>query len=71
MTPMTMIASPAHLDPSTVGYRARAVVRRFIAKVMGGGTYQVEGEIVEYLQRHQHDLPPELRIMLERRFLGP
>ena len=71
MTLMTMTASPAHFGYGTIGNRARAAVRRFIEKLIGGGTYQVEGEIVEYLQRHQHDLPPELRIMLERRFLGP
>jgi hypothetical protein len=71
MTLMTMTASPAHFDYGTIADRARTVARRFIGKVIGGGTYQLEGEIVEYLDRHQHDLPPELRIMLERRFLGP
>jgi hypothetical protein len=71
MTQITMTASPAHFDHGTIGDRARAAVRRFIKKVMGAESYQLEGEIVDYLQRHQHDLPPELRIMLERRFLGP
>jgi hypothetical protein len=32
---------------------------------------QIAHEITEYLERHQHDLPPEVRIILERQFLGP
>lgn len=70
MTPIIRTASPVWFDHS-VGDRRRAAVRRFIEKLLGGRTYQVEGEITDYLQRHQHDLPPELRMMLERRFLGP
>jgi len=31
----------------------------------------VEHEIIEYLQRHRYDLPPEVWIELERRHLGP
>src|SRR5437763_1281886 len=42
MTPMTMTASPAQFDHCTAGDRARSIVRRFIDKVMGGGTYKVE-----------------------------
>jgi hypothetical protein len=30
-----------------------------------------EDEIAEYLERHQHDLPPALRIELERRSMSP
>jgi len=30
-----------------------------------------EHEIIEYLQRHRYDLPPEVWIELERRRLGP
>jgi hypothetical protein len=51
--------------------RIRNLWRRFIDIVIGEEAAQVEHEIIEYLERHQHDLPPELRIILERRFLGP
>jgi hypothetical protein len=30
-----------------------------------------EQEIIEYLNRHRYDLPPEVWIELERRHLGP
>jgi hypothetical protein len=51
--------------------RIRNHWRRFIDMVIAGEARQVEHEIIEYMERHQHDLPPELRIILERRFLGP
>jgi hypothetical protein len=51
--------------------RIRNLWRRFIDIVIRGEARQVEHEIIEYLERHQHDLPPELRIILERRFLRP
>jgi len=39
--------------------------------VIRGEARQIKHEIIEYLERHQHDLPPEVRIILERQFLGP
>jgi hypothetical protein len=44
--------------------------RQFFATVLGGPTRKAEHEIAEYLERHQHDLPPMLRIELERRRMG-
>ena len=44
-----------------------SVWRRFFAKVLAEPKRQAEDEIAEYLERHQHDLPPALRIELERR----
>ena len=38
---------------------------------IGGEARQIEHEIVEYLEHHQRDLPPEVRIILERQFLEP
>jgi hypothetical protein len=35
--------------------------------VLAGPTPKADDEIAEYLERHQHDLPPALRIELERR----
>jgi hypothetical protein len=43
--------------------------RKFLDEVLQPRTGNVEGEIVEYLQCHRHDLPPEVGIELER--LGP
>jgi hypothetical protein len=49
-----------------------SVWRRFVATVLAGpATRKAEDEIAEYLERHQHDLPPALRIELERRRMGP
>jgi hypothetical protein len=44
-----------------------SVWRRFFAKVLAEPKREAEDEIAEYLERHQHDLPPALRIELERR----
>jgi hypothetical protein len=49
-----------------------SVWRRFVTTVLAGpATRKAEDEIAEYLERHQHDLPPALRIELERRRMGP
>ena len=45
--------------------------RRFFTRVVAGPTPKAEDEIAEYLERHQHDLPPALRIELERRSMSP
>jgi hypothetical protein len=47
-----------------------SVWRQFVATVLSGPTRNAEDEIAEYLERHQHDLPPALRIELERRCVG-
>jgi hypothetical protein len=46
------------------------VWRRFFATVLAEPTRNVEDEIAEYLERHQYDLSPALRIELERRHMG-
>jgi hypothetical protein len=38
--------------------------------VLAGPTPTAEDEIAEYLERHQRDLPPALRIELERRSMS-
>ncbi len=45
--------------------------RKFFDAVLEPQTGNVEGEIIEYLQFHRHDLPPEVWIELERRRPGP
>jgi hypothetical protein len=47
--------------------RGISVWRRFFAKVLAEPKRNAEDEIAEYLERHQDDLPPALRIELERR----
>jgi hypothetical protein len=47
--------------------RGISVWRRFFAKVLAEPKRKAEDEIAEYLERHQDDLPPALRIELERR----
>jgi hypothetical protein len=46
------------------------VWRQFFATVFAAPPRKAEDEIAEYLERHQHDLPPTLRIELERRCMG-
>jgi hypothetical protein len=65
-------AMPASLSCLEVpaASRAAAVWRRFFATVLAESTRNVEDEIAEYLERHQYDLSPALRIELERRHMG-
>jgi len=44
--------------------------RRFFTKVLTEPPRRAEDEIAEYVERHQHDLPPALRIELERRSMS-
>ena len=59
--------------PSSLSLEAPAVRRgisawrRFFTTVLAGPTPKADDEIAEYLERHQHDLPPALRIEIERR----
>ena len=64
-----MPASFLSLEASAVG-RVVSVWRRFFATALAEPTRKPEDEIAEYLERHQHDLPPELRIELERRSMS-
>ena len=50
--------------------RDRSVWSRLFDTVIGSQARQIE-EIVGYLERHQYDLPPEVRIGLERRLYLP
>ena len=61
-----MPASSLSLEASAVR-RGVSVWRRFFTKVLAEPTRRAEDEIAEYVERHQHDLPPALRIELERR----
>ena len=51
--------------------RGISLSHRFFTKVFAGPTPKAEDEIAGYLERHQHDLPPALRIELERRSMSP
>ena len=47
--------------------RSRSVWHEIMDTVIEGTPRTAAGEIVEYLERHQYDLSPALRIELERR----
>jgi hypothetical protein len=66
-----MPASSSSLEAPAVRQGNFSVWRRFFATVLAGPTRKAEDEIAEYLERHQHDLPPALRIELERRNMSP
>jgi hypothetical protein len=65
-----MPASSSSLEAPAVR-RGISGWRRFFTRVVAGPTPMAEDEIAEYLERHQHDLPPALRIELERRSMSP
>ena len=65
-----MPASSLSLEALAVR-RGISVGRRFFTRVLAEPTRKAEDEIAEYLERHQHDLPPALRIELERRSMSP
>jgi len=56
---------------SAVGTHRPWVWHRFFSTLMEGPTRTVADEIAGYLERHERDLPPEVRILLERRGFGP
>jgi len=70
---MTMVtASVGSLDAEPrAGSRTQSVWRKFLDAVVEPQSRNAEHEIVEYLQRHRYDLPPEVWIELERRRVGP
>ena len=68
---MMAMTGPLPFSGERAAGRMRRVGRWFVAMLIRGEYREAEREVFEYLQRHQHDLPPELRITLERRFLGP
>ena len=66
---MTMVtARVGSLDAEP---RTQSVWRKFLDAVVKPQPHDAEHEIIEYLQRHRYDLPPEVWIELERRHLGP
>jgi len=65
-----MPASSSSLEAPAVTRGDFSVWRRLVTTVLAGPTRKAEDEIAEYLELHQHDLPPALRIELERRRMG-
>ena len=65
---MTMVTASVGSEPRAGG-RTPSVWRKFLGAV--AHPRNAEHEIIEYLQRHRYDLPPEVWIELERRRLGP
>jgi hypothetical protein len=50
--------------------RYRAIWSHFVHGVIAGRTRRVGDEIAEHLERHRYELTPEVRIELERRYIG-
>ena len=67
---MTMVVGSRDMEPRA-GDRNESVWRRFLDAVVKSQPRNAEHEVIEYLQRHRYDLPPEVWIELERRRLGP
>ena len=63
---MNMSVSQLVSAPAMVG-RCRSVWHEIMDTVIEGTPRTAADEIVEYLERHQYDLSPALRIELERR----
>jgi hypothetical protein len=71
MAMTTMTASIEAQGGARMGGGNRSRWHEFWAAVLEPPARNLEGEIVEYLQCHRHDLPPEIYIELERRDCGP
>lgn len=56
----------APLGGSRVTEQSQSMCREFLRAVLDARNRKVENEIVEYLDHHRHDLPPEILIELER-----
>jgi len=70
MTMVTASVGSRDAEPRAGG-RTPSVWRKFLDAVVEPQPRNSEHEIIEYLQRHRYDLPPEVWIELERRRLGP
>jgi hypothetical protein len=68
---MTMMTASSSLDGIETRKRNLSVWRKFLDTVLETRTQNVEHEIAEFLQRHTHDLPPQMLIELQRRMGGP
>jgi hypothetical protein len=66
---MTVVAASVGSEPRAGG--GLSVWRKFLDAVVEPQPRNAEHEIIEYLQRHRYDLPPEVWTELERRRLGP
>jgi hypothetical protein len=67
----TMTATVSLLDGIGSKHRNRSVWRQFLDSMIDARTPTAEDEIAHYLERHRHDLPPQMWIELERRRFGP
>jgi hypothetical protein len=56
----------APLGGSRVSGQSASMCREFLRAVLDARNRKVENEIVEYLDHHRRDLPPEILIELER-----
>ena len=63
---MNMSVTEFGVPPAIAG-RDRSVWRDIIDTVIEGPSRTTANEIAEYLERHQYDFSPALRIELERR----
>ena len=68
---MAMAMVTASLGSESRAGGGPSVWRKFLDAVVEPQPRNAEHEIIEYLQRHRYDLPPEIWIELERRRLGP
>jgi hypothetical protein len=66
---MAMVTASVGSEPRAGG--GPSGWRKFLGAVVEPQPRNAEHEIIEYLQRHRYDLPPEVWIELERRRLGP
>jgi len=66
---MAMVTASVGSEPRAGG--GPSVWRKFLDAVVEPQPRNAQHEIIEYIQRHRYDLPPEVWIELERRRLGP
>jgi hypothetical protein len=68
---MTIVTASVESREARAGGRQQSLWRKFVDAVVEPQPRNTEQEIIQYLERHRYDLPPEVWIELERRRLGP
>jgi hypothetical protein len=66
MAMMTMTGPVRPWEPPAIMQRNRSAWCERLDSVIEARARNTEHDIAEYLHRHQHHLPPEVRIALER-----
>ena len=66
MAMMTMGARVSPMGRTRITSQSQSMWHDFLGAVLNAPNRNVQNEIVEHLDHHRHDLPPEILVELER-----